>query len=492
MSTTAEPHLASEPSSGLTGLTDLHTDYLELIRARPEYERAEKFYQGMIEEAYSSPKVARLLSRSGLNQFPSFNLAHIAVDAITDSLHLNSVTTEDNDLDNVLDDLRDANDLDAEFPLLMQTAGKFGDAYLFVWPSTDESGNAVGVRMEPQDPRVARVFYSAENPTVMVRAIQSWETGAKETLTVRANLYYADRIERWAHRGKVPQDAKRAKWEPYTADGEPASIENPFGQVPYFHYRTARPYGTPLHVNAYGPQLAINKLVTSHLATVDYQSFPQRYALVDPSADLSGTQTGDFTPEHPTDGTAPEEPGDSQLDSSPAALWNLQGYKEVGQFQAANPDHFLKPFDRYIKAMAQATQIPFQAFDSTGDAISGESRRVANEPLYVRVESLQKDFGATHRRAYEFALTILDEGSASPVTVNWRPVRNINDLNGIQMLILKMQLGVPLDVLLAEAGYNSRDIDSWLANRPVEPTESSTADSGPTKEINPDERTEQQ
>ncbi|MGW6738655.1 phage portal protein [Streptomyces sp. NPDC055013] len=462
MTTPAEP--------ALTGLTDLHADYLELIKARPEYDRAEEFYCGMLEEAYSSPRVARLLSRFGLNDFPSFNLAHIAVDAITDNLHLNSVTAEDNALDNLLDDLRDSNDLDAEFPLLIQTAGKFGDAYLFVWPSVDDQGDTIGVRMEPQDPRVARVFYSVENPTVMVRAIQSWEAGAKETLQVRANLYYADHIERWVHFGKVPTNAKRAKWVPFTEDGQPASIPNPFGQVPYFHYRTARPYGVPLHLNAYGPQLAINKLVRSHLATVDYQSFPQRYALVDPSADLSGTQTGDFEPERPLDGLDPEEPGDSQLDSSPAALWNLQGYKEVGQFDAANPDHFLKPFDRYIKAMAQATQIPFQAFDSTGDAISGESRRVANEPLYVRVEALQRDFGASHRRAFSFALSILDEPEAD-ITINWKPVRNVNDLQGWQTLQIKRQMGVPLDVILAEAGYNSADIDLWLANAPEEPTQ---------------------
>jgi hypothetical protein len=486
MSTPAQPG-----HTDLNGLDNLHSDYFELINARPDYERAETFYDGEIEEAYSSPKVARLLARFGLNDFPSFNLAHIAVDAITDSLHLNSVTTEDNTLDNVLDDLRDANDLDEEFPILMQTAGKLGDAYLFVWPNTDESGNAIGVRMEPQDPRVARVFYSDENPTVMERAIQSWETGAKESLIVRVNLYYPDHIERWYHKGKVPKSAKQAKWLPFDEDGSPASIVNPFGQVPYFHYRTARPYGVPLHKNAYGPQLAINKLVRSHLATVDYQSFPQRYALVDPQADFSGSQAGDFGADHPEDGYSPEGPAESQLDASPSAVWHMDGYKEVGQFDPANPEHFLKPLDRYIKIMAQATQIPFQAFDSTGDAISGESRRVANEPLYNRVESLQRSFGSTHRRAYQFALDILGE-DAPDISINWKPVRNINDLNGIQMLILKQQLGVPRDVLLAEAGYNSADIDLWLAN--AEPEEVTPTNEAPqqaeTKEITTDERPE--
>ncbi len=477
-----------EPEPDLIGLGTLSADYQELVNARPDYDRAELFYDGMIEEKYASPRVAQLLNRFGLNDFPSFNLAHIAVDALTDYLHLNSVTAENNALDNVLDDLRDSNDLDEEVPELLKGASKLGDAYLFVWPATDADGNTVGVRMEHQDPRVTRVFYSTENPTVMDRALQSWETGAKETLRIRANVYYADHIERWAHKGKVPKDPKRAKWEPFTEDGSPACIANPFGQVPYFHYRTARPYGVPLHLNAYGPQLAINKLVTSHLATVDYQSFPQRFALVDPAADLGSVQGGDFSPEHPLDGRSPEAPAHSQLDSSPAALWNLEGYSQVGQFEAADPDAFLKPLDRYIKIMAQATQVPFQAFDSTGDAISGESRRVANEPLYNRVEALQRSFGSTLRRSYLFALSILEEPE-DDITINWKPARNINDLQGWQTLILKRQMGVPDDVLLAEAGYNSADIDQWLAaqknsepNPPVPDAQNQASQVGGTTE----------
>ncbi|MEU5197283.1 phage portal protein [Streptomyces scabiei] len=444
-----------------SGNPDLHKDYHALIKARPDYERAEEFYSGNVEEQYSSDAVARLLHRFNLQNLPTFNFAHIAVDAITDMLHLNSTTTEDNSLDVVLDDLNDVNDLNEEFPVLMLNACKYGDAYLMVWPASDPDGNPVGVAMRCKDPLTVRVFYGEEDPTHKARAIQSWEEGSKAELVVRANLYYPDRVERYVHQGKVPQDPKRAKWTPYTADGSPAHIPNPFGQVPFFHYRTARPYGVPLHVNAYGPQLAINKLVRSHLATVDYQSFPQRYALVDPSADLSGLQGNDFDEEHPTDGWDPETAAHSQLDASPNALWTLQGYKELGQFEAADPRIFLAPLDRYIKALAQVTGIPMHAFDSTGDAISGESRREANEPLYDRVESLQRTFGATHRRAYQFALQVL--GEDADVTVTWKPARRIDDLDGWQTIKLKIELGVPRDVAFAEAGYLASDIDAWLA-----------------------------
>lgn len=457
---------------------DLHKDYKALVKARPEYERADEFYKGCIEEQYSSTAVSRLLARFNLNHLPNFNFAHIAVDAITDKLHINSVTAEDNALDVVLDDLNDINDLTEEFPVLLQNAGKYGDSYLMVWPASDADGNTVGVTMRCKDPLTVRVFYGDEDPTHKARAIQSWEEGEKQTLVVRANLYYPDRVERYVHHGKVPTDIKRAKWQPFTDDGSPAFIPNPFGQVPFFHFRTARPYGTPLHLNAYGPQLAINKLVTSHLATVDYQSFPQRYALVDPSADLSGPQSNDFDEEHPTDDWDPETAGHSQLDASPNALWNLQGYKEVGQFEAADPRNFLAPLDRYVKALAQVTGTPFHCFDSTGDAISGQSRKIANEPLYVKVESIQRSFGSTIKHAYQFALSILDE--EAKVTVTWVPVRKTDDIEDWQVAQIKQQMGVPLDVILAENGYLSSDVDSWLNEMPTAPEMTVAPDSEET------------
>lgn len=115
-----------EPDPDLVGLLTLNVDYQELVNARPDYDRAELFYDGMIEEKYASPRVAQLLNRFGLNDFPSFNLAHIAVDALTDYLHLNSVTAENNALDNVLDDLRDSNDLDEEIPELLKGQASWG------------------------------------------------------------------------------------------------------------------------------------------------------------------------------------------------------------------------------------------------------------------------------------------------------------------------------------------------------------------------------
>ncbi len=48
-------------------LEDLRCGYWELVAARPAYERAAAFYEGTVDEVYSSPKATRLLAKFGLD-----------------------------------------------------------------------------------------------------------------------------------------------------------------------------------------------------------------------------------------------------------------------------------------------------------------------------------------------------------------------------------------------------------------------------------------
>src|SRR4051812_40051153 len=76
---------------------DLSCGYAELVKARPDYERAAAMYDGSVEEIYSSPKVTQLLAKFGLDSIESMNFAHIPVDAVANKLRLNAVTVDDQD-----------------------------------------------------------------------------------------------------------------------------------------------------------------------------------------------------------------------------------------------------------------------------------------------------------------------------------------------------------------------------------------------------------
>jgi hypothetical protein len=493
--------------------------FCELRDARPAYERAAAFYEGKVEEIYSSAKITRLLMKFGLNNFDNFNFAHIPVDAIANKLSIIAVSaddeTDESEADTTLEDLWDYNELAEESRIAHRKAGVYGDYYMMVWPVIGDeddyvqkktpkeladmlgeygdltvnqpepeevtSKTIVAVDMTFHDPLTTRVFYSNENPLKKAFAIRSWTEGEKDKTLTRANLYYPDRIERYVYEGKPPRNRyAQTKWKPFTQDGEPEVLNNPFGEIPFFHFRNDRPYGKPDHINAYGPQLAINKLVTSHMATVDFQSFPQRYGLMDPTADQAGSQGADFNPFAPEDEDDPEfDDNESQLSADPSAFWDLKGYKAVGQFAPASPDAYLKPFDRYVKAMSQVTDTPMHFFakDSTDRPPSGEMLRVANEPIDAKAEERQETYGSTWRKALTFALEMMGIPTER-INISWRPVETVTDKTGWETVNLQQQAGVPRDVTLVWAGNPPEQVATWMeeeAARKAEETEESMA-----------------
>jgi hypothetical protein len=482
---------------------DLPYAYCELRDARPAYERAAAFYEGQVQEVYSSAKITRLLLKFGLNNFDAFNFAHIPVDALANKLSIISVSSDDesdeSEADQTLEDLWEYNELAEESRIAHRKAGVYGDYYLMVWPVIGDeddyvacktpkeladmlgeygdltinqpepeevpSKTIVAVDMTFHDPLTTRVFYSTESPLKKSFAIRSWTEGDREKLITRANLYYPDRIERYCYEGKPPKNRySQNKWKPFNQDGEPEVLNNPFGEIPFFHFRNDRPYGRPDHINAYGPQLAITKLITSHMATVDFQSFPQRYGLTDPTADLSGSQGADFNPFTPEDDDDPElDSNDSQLSADPSAFWDLKGYKAVGQFAPASPDAYLKPFDRYVKAMSQVTDTPMHYFakDQTDRPPSGEMLRVANEPIDAKAEERQETYGNTWRKGLQFALDMMGV-SAERIHISWRPVETVTDKTGWETVNLQQMAGVPKDVTLVWAGNPPEVVNQWM------------------------------
>lgn len=451
----------------MPGTDDVRAAFAALEDARPEYARAKTYFDGDAAEIFASDKVARLLAQTAAHELARFNFARIPVVAVTKRLRLASVTTGDKDADEAVIELIKRNQLKQELRGLHTLTGSQGDAYLMVWPQADKDGNVEDVDMLVHGPGTVRALYDPEHPLRIAVVIKSWRVGVGKSQYTRADLYYPakgserDRIERWIWRGKW--SAKQDKWEHYEDDGQPWKIEHDWG-MPWFHYRTDRPYGRPEHHDAYGPQDVINKIVVGHVSGIDFQTLPQRYGLIDPALDQAGQQS-DFDPDHPEDGEAdPEDPdNESQLRNHPGEFWQLYGYRAVGEFQPPDPDIFLKPFDRYIKAMAQLTETPMHIFDSTGDRLSGESRREANGPLLAKVQTRMDDLGDTHTEAFAHALALLGFEGVE-VRVAWLPPEQINDAEGWETVKKKIDAGVPREVALIDAGFQPEVVQGWLAS----------------------------
>jgi Phage portal protein, SPP1 Gp6-like len=486
----------------VAGTPDLVEAFHDLEQAKPGYERARDFYDGRVGEIFASERIQQLLARSGVYQIDEYNYARIPVDAVANRLAVTSLRvvrsdsgdsiSGDQDGDQpeptgeVSDDAGGAhtatdtglqaaqqalnrlwkrNELDAESLGLFRDTGRDGDGYLLVWPVTDDSGRVVDVDMVVQDPTQVRVIYDSETPIRMAYAIKAWEVTDPDNdkKAHRANLYYSDRIERWTTAGgKTGKNIE--DWRPYEGDGEDdtrgAEIPNPYGRPPFFHFRTARPYGTPDHRGGYGPQVLINKLVITHAATVDFLGFPQRYQMMDPKADDPTSNLVD--PLHPFDEIEdPEDPGAvSHLSADPGAVWKIWA-SAVGQFEPANPENFLQPLERHIQAMAELTDTPRSAFVKTTDIPSGASFREMDSPTVNKAQNRQERYGAELENALESALRMLGFDNIA-VQIQWKPVRTVSDSEGWGVVGQKINLGVPVREALIETGYEPETVDQWI------------------------------
>jgi hypothetical protein len=490
---------------------DIQRGLKRLKHQREICDRADSMYNGEEGLTFASHKVRRLLTKHGIEEIDDFNYARIPVDAIANRLQIaaiNVAPAEENAdgqeakenaatkaAEKMIAQLRKRNQLDAEEKRLHKDVSKHGEAYLLVWPVADDGGAVVDVDMRVNSAHNVAMIYDEEDSLQPDFVIKSWITKVDKKDTVRANLYYAGtegradgRVERWATEpGSNPDEEK--SWfrvrdvpdvEPdelaelaedeFTEeddDGKPVldvdDIPNPWGQV-WYHFRNDRPEGRPEHASAYGPQTLINKLIFGHAATIDYQSFPQRYLLQDPAIDDPMINSED--PDHPDDDEDdPEtETGTSGLKSDPAVVWKLWG-RLVGEFSAADPRVFLDPLDRYIRSMAELTGLALYEFTkSSSDMPSGSALRELNGTRNALVKDRQDRYDPQWQDAYEKALQMLGIEGVT-VDVRWEPPELINDLDGWQMLQAKQAAGVPASVTYEEAGYAPELIEQWLADR---------------------------
>jgi SPP1 Gp6-like portal protein len=476
-------------------IDDILTGLKQLEAQREVAAEADRYYEGDVGMVYASARVRQLLERQGVEHLKDFNYAKIPVDVVANRLQISGVrAAPSDDIENdegtedarveaankLIASIRKRNQLDAEEKRLHHDVSKHGNCFLLVWPVV-EGGKVVDVDMRVNSAHHVTIVYDPEDELLALYAIKEWTVEPEGQPIHRVNLYYFDeqdgRIERWSTEpGGNPQerdawfklvdvpDLDANEFEAAAADefdddsGE--DIPNPWGKI-WFHFRNNRPMGLPEHASAYGPQQLINKLIDAHAGTIDYQSFPQRYQLVDPLVDDPLQNVSD--PDHPDDDDDdPEtESGGSGLRSDPGTVWRLWG-KAVGQFTAADPGVFLQPLDRYIKSMAELTDTPQHAFSkASGDLPSGEAARELNAPTTTKVTDRQDRYDPEWEDSYELALRMLGVTGVS-VDVRWKPQQMVNDLAGWQVVGAKIAAGVPPKVALEEAGYAPEQVEEWL------------------------------
>lgn len=445
-------------------MTDLAVALEGMKNAHEGYDRAEDYYEGDVPEVFASIRLRKALARVGMTY--QFGFAATPVNAVVERLTINSITSEDEAVQAAVEQVWRDNELGLHATNIHRKACTFGDAYVFVWPSeTDEKT----VNVFYQDPRTCRVFYDPENPLKVAFAVRKWRegpepaNGATNERRSRVDLFYPDRIEQYVSVAGAKGD-KDKDYVPFEDD-----LPNPFGEVPIFHFKTdADEYGKPEHQGFYSVQDAIHKLLLTHLSGVEYQSFNQRYALMDDSsdsadpADLAASQF-DIASEVTGGTLASGGETQSQFTGGPDQVFVMNGTKAMGEFTASDPTVIFDPVDKYLAYGAHITSTPISRFQFSGGQPSGESLKVVDRPFVFKVDNRKLSFGQTWKNVFEFALKIL--GFADPaLEITWSPSETSDSLADWQTAAAKQAAGVPVEQTLKENGYTDQQITDWQAD----------------------------
>jgi len=412
-------------------MSDIKTALDLIIERREDYKKAEAYYEGNEDEIFASRRWNRLFKKDKVDY--QFNFVRTVIDSVLNRLEIASVTAPTEEANQKINQYWEQNDLKLDAEEIHRKALVYGDCYAIVWPEEDGT-----ITINYNSPLTTAIIYDPENPRKKSFASKLWQSvNASGQKVINLNLYYADRIEKYSMFGELDNLSAGSNFMPVEV------VPNPWNEIPVFHFRTTKQYGRPEHADAIGPQDAINKLIATHMYTVDYQGAPQRYAL---SSGGNDAEFEDFN----EDSTSRDNLG--ALQNGPGELWYLKGVNSVGQFAPADPKTFTEPIKDFIRAMASLTSTPLHYFEKTGNIPSGEALRTAEGPLLKKVEDRQYAFGSTWRDLFRFMLKI--DGINTDVEVSWEFVETMDSLDAWEVAIKKRLVGVSLEQTLVEMGYD--------------------------------------
>lgn len=433
-----------------------------ITRRRNEYEEAGAYYEGNVAEVFATANLRRAMRKTGYNS--RLNFCRPVVDAVQNRLEITSVLGTSDEGQKVIDETWELNELNLDSNEIHRWTLVYGDCYAMVWP--DEEGN---LEVSYNTPLTTTIVYDPEHPRRKLYAIKMWET---EDGT-RLNVYGPETIDRYSTTSTEVTDG--AQWS------LTESIENPFGEVPVFHFRTMRPYGRPEHKDAFDAQNYINKQFIQSMVVSDYQGAPQRYALstIENNSEIEDFEEGD---------TDRENIGG--LKNGPGEVWYMKGIHTVGQFQPADPAVFWTPIKDTVRSMASLTNTPLHYFEKTGNVPSGEALRVAEAPLIKKVADRKQSFGQSWRDLFKFVLKV--NGLEEDVQVKWVEVESLDELERLDAALKKRNEGISLQQVMREQGYDEEVITRVIAEAKDERDTGQVAGYERAANTNPEVRTQPQ
>lgn len=416
---------------------------------KPLYRLYQDYYDGQHRVAFATKKWTDAFGAT-FRQFAD-NLCPAVVDAVADKLTLVGFGVEEGQ-ESIADEawnLWKANRMDRRAGEVHVEALTNGDSYLIVWPDDDNI-----VRFYPQCADLMTVKYDEENPQWILWAAKAWLTDEER---LRLTVYYPDRIEKYITppgkgvKSVIPE--KFGDYIRYDVGNESWPLENPYDQVPVFHFannaRTGQ-FGRSELADVIPLQDALNKCVMDGLVAQEFLGFPQRWA------------TGLDVPIDPDTGKA-IPPFEAAADR----LWTT-AHPDVkfGQFEPADIELYDKAAENKRLEIARVSHTPgHYIVPNSGDWPSGEALKTAEAPFTAKVLDRQLAYGNVWEDVLRLALKMDERTDEFRLTALWKDPAPRSEKDFAEVAVIKNELGVPKTQIQEEWGYAPEEIERFKAEK---------------------------
>ena len=411
---------------------DLDRAYKTLTGKLGDYDNLWDYYDGDQPLMYTARRMADLFADLDMANFVE-NWCSVVIDAANDRIHLSSVSVENKSDNDLLENTWQTLDVGLEASDVHEAALVVGEAFMMVWPDENEN-----VEIFYNDPRLVHLFYDPANPRKKWYGAKWWVAGDN---TMRMNLYYPDRIEYYGTKTKAKNvTSSKAFVEHFQTDKEDSNIaENPYDEIPIFHFRSERRKIKGDLVNVIPLQNAINKLVTDMMVAAEYGAFKQRWI-------ISNADT-------------------VALENAPNMIWEIpagdgQGQSsQVGEFDATPLDNYIKAIDHMATTLAIISRTPKHYLFQQGGTPSGEALIAMESPLNKRCSDHIDQFVPVWKELVTFVMKVLGKDvEKDDIVITFDSPESIQPKTEAEIRTASVGAGIPLKTQLRDEGKS----EAWM------------------------------
>ena len=383
------------------------------------------------------------------------NYCPIVVDALAEKLSITGFDVIDAQK-NIIQEWLTAIRLDALQKIVHLSAVRDGDAYLIVGWDSDLDRPTFEHELAFDGHEGVKIHYSKEHRGQVEVASKRWraESGENAGYVRRLNLYFPNRIEKYVSDQRVFEGA----WQPYMDEskGETswpqwwtstgAEGGEPLG-VPVKHWKNKDQgynYGQSELKDVVSLQNALNKSVIDLLAAADTTAFRIFWMLGD---DPSGLQIA---------------PGSWIWSARPPSGDDAAA---MGYFPGEDLSPLIKLKDAFALEIARVTRTPISYFQITGQRPAEGTLKQEETGLIAKAEDRQVTFGNAWEDALGMARKLYNVyGSGGmnedePIETMWADPVTRNEKELLETLRMKKELGVPIERIWLEMGYDDATIE---------------------------------